>query len=105
MNERIQKLAQQANLQLIIDDDLTLRKFADKLGELIIEECARVAARTECPYTDEIIRKQHGHTWDMACVAAAKDIRLHFEVEDLTTKELSKDADEWYEKLLWDEKK
>ena len=40
MNEQIQKLAEQTNLQLIIDDgDFDLRKFADKLGESIIREC------------------------------------------------------------------
>ena len=44
MNERIQKLAEQTNLQLIIDDgDFDLRKFADKLGELIVKECANRA--------------------------------------------------------------
>lgn len=43
MNERIQKLAEQANLQLIIDEgDFDLRKFADKLGESIINECVEV---------------------------------------------------------------
>ena len=40
MNERIKELAEQANLRVIIDDgDFDLRKFADKLGELIILEC------------------------------------------------------------------
>ena len=39
MNEQIQKLAEQANLQLIIDDgDFDLRKFADKFAELVAEQ-------------------------------------------------------------------
>jgi hypothetical protein len=82
MNERIRELALQAGYEADMFgighwDMPECKKFA----ELIVRECARVAARTECPYTDEILRKQHGHTWDMACVAAAEDIRLHFGVE------------------------
>ena len=50
----------------------------DQLAELIVKECARISASTECPYTDDAIRKQFGHTWDMACVESAKQIREHF---------------------------
>ena len=40
MKDRIKELAEQANLRVIIDDgDFDLRKFADKLGELIVREC------------------------------------------------------------------
>lgn len=82
MNERIQKLAEQAGYtQDMFGVGHWDMPECQKFAELIVRECARVAARTECPYTDEILRKQHGHTWDMACVAAAKDIGLHFGVE------------------------
>ena len=40
MNERIRELFNQAGLQLIIDDELTYGKFAEKFAELIIRECA-----------------------------------------------------------------
>lgn len=51
MNERIQKLAEQANLQLIIDDgDFDLRKFAEKFAELIVAECVAAAEEAQADF-------------------------------------------------------
>ena len=85
MNERIRKLAEQAKTEssqwlgskpatTITYDEL------EKFAELIIRECARVAAQTTCPYDDEDARKTFGHTWDVACIEAARDIKKHFGV-------------------------
>jgi hypothetical protein len=66
-----------------IEDDhyFMYREEVNGLIELIVKECARVAALTECPYTDEVARQTYGHTWDMACVESAKEIRRYFGVE------------------------
>lgn len=50
----------------------------EKFANLIVEECARTAAATACPYQDEQMKTQLGHTWDMACVAAAREVRKKF---------------------------
>ena len=92
MNERIQELVNKAisDVDYIRDDDFTNEElskmyipdcFAEKFAELIVRECARIAAQTPFPDADEDIRKTFGHTWDMACVKSAKDIRKHFGVE------------------------
>lgn len=83
MNERIRNLY----IQAINDtkhhpaDDINTQ-IAEKFAELIVRECARVAAQTPCPYDDEDARKTFGHTWDMACVESARNIRKHFGVEE-----------------------
>lgn len=53
----------------------------DKFAELVIKECARVAAVTPCPYEDEHQKQTLGHTWDMACVASARQVRQLLEDE------------------------
>ena len=75
--------------ELIKDADLDIHRFWNDDGsnrlalfaELIVRECARVAALTECQYTDDFARQTYGHTWDMACVESAKDIRKHFGIK------------------------
>lgn len=57
-------------------------KGREKFAELIVRECARIAAQTPCPYEDDVARQTYGHTWDMACVESAKNIRKHFGVEE-----------------------
>lgn len=77
MNERIQKLAEQANLQLIIDDDLTLRKFADNLGELIVRECLDKISGLVIP--EEAIQPVGSYEkWNQALGHAALEIEQHF---------------------------
>lgn len=50
----------------------------EKLVELVVKECARVARATPCPYTDENMRQQLGHTWDMASLESGREIIKHF---------------------------
>ena len=84
MNERIRNLKDK-----IWADEYWTKPNTDRLlpaqlnrfAELIVRECARVAAQTVCPYQDEFAKQTYGHTWDMACVASAKDIRKYFGVE------------------------
>lgn len=56
-------------------------KMISEFAEVIVRECARIAAQTPCPYEDKFAKQTYGHTWDMACVESAKDIRKHFGVE------------------------
>ena len=97
MNERIRELANQLGHIATIGNwgrvewaDSVYPQLGDRLyaaidleefAELIVRECARVAAQTPCPY-DEDARKTFGHTWDMACVESARNIRKHFGVEE-----------------------
>ena len=53
----------------------------ERFAELLVRECARVARATPCPYTDELMKQQLGHTWDMASSAAGREIVQHFGVE------------------------
>jgi hypothetical protein len=91
MNERIKDLAREAGYYLYdltetheiktvetdsTDEWITLEKFA----ELIVQECARIARATPCPYTDEPTKQRLGHTWDMACADAGREIVNHFGV-------------------------
>jgi hypothetical protein len=85
MNEQILELFEQA-----LNEFKEEHKYAtivipnplkEKFAELLIRECARIAAQTPCPYEDEFAKQTYGHTWDMACVESAKDIRKHFGVK------------------------
>jgi hypothetical protein len=79
MNERILELAKQCWEPRPYDPSwFNYENFA----ELIVLECARIAAQTPCPNFHEHLKQQLGHTWDMACVESAKDIRKHFGVEE-----------------------
>jgi transketolase C-terminal domain/subunit len=40
MNKRIQELAEQAGMIIVDDEFSTYGKFAEKLAELIVKECA-----------------------------------------------------------------
>lgn len=86
MNERIQKLAAQAEIKWqhqedVIHSTMTLEQF-EKVAELIVLECARVARATPSPNFHEHLKQQLGHTWDMASVEAGKQIVKHFGVEE-----------------------
>jgi hypothetical protein len=79
MSERIKELAEQVGVKYItMPKDTVYEKFA----KLIVKECARIAAQTPCPYEDEFAKQTYAHTWDMACIESAKDIRKHFGVEE-----------------------
>ena len=87
MNERIKELAEQATSTVSVNHEGYRGKgyteqveFFDKekFAELIVRECARIAAATPFPDSDEEVRKTFGHTWDMACSESARQIRNHF---------------------------
>ena len=53
----------------------------EKFAELIVEECARIARATPCPYEEEEVKQRLGHTWDMASLEAGRCISKHFGLE------------------------
>jgi hypothetical protein len=85
MNDKFKLLALQATLGTADFD--TGRYYVatpdkmQKFAELIVQQCARIARATPCPYDDEELRQKLGHTWDMASLAAGQEIVSHFEVE------------------------
>jgi hypothetical protein len=56
------------------------RAALEEFAELIILECARIARATPCPYDDEEIKQVFGHTWDIAALAAGRNINDYFGV-------------------------
>jgi hypothetical protein len=86
MNERIKELEKRATtvVEGWSDENGTTRYYEfnrEKFAELIVKECAAVARITPCPYTDAELLRNHGHTWDMACVESGELIIKHFGVE------------------------
>ena len=78
MNERIENLIDASGLTSVYDMfEPELLKFA----QLIIQECARTARATPCPYNDEEIKRVFGHTWDIAALAAGRNINDYFGVK------------------------
>jgi len=67
MNERIQELAEQAGMIIVDDEFSTYGKFAEKLAELIVQECIEtlrlVPYNSDREFGDEVIYqdavKQH----------------------------------------------
>ena len=82
MNERIKELWYQAVQPHTGDSWAEQTAFMEKFAKLIIEECARVARITPCPYTDVELMRNLGHTWDMACVESGNLIESHFGVKE-----------------------
>ena len=60
MNERIEELWNKASFDT--DSWEAQTRFIEKFAELIVKECARVARSTPCPYFDEHMKQQLGHT-------------------------------------------
>jgi hypothetical protein len=89
MNERIKDLALQAKIEFTYDPtEKPIRAFAEcwedeleKFAELIVQECARIARATPCPYEEDEVRQRLGHTWDMAASEAGREIVNHFGVK------------------------
>jgi hypothetical protein len=86
MNKQLAELAAKSGFDVGIHNGLILGNFSDmykldKFAELIVRECARVARSTPCPYFDEHMKQQLGHTWDMAVWEAGHEIVKHFGVE------------------------
>ena len=84
MNERIKQLAKQAGFSTELSEAMATRHNTtsglEKFAELIIQECARIARATPCPYDDEEIKQVFGHTWDIAALAAGRSIKDYFGV-------------------------
>jgi hypothetical protein len=53
----------------------------ERFANHIVRECAKIAVAIPCPIEEGISRQTQGHTWDMACIAAATKIKEHFGVE------------------------
>ena len=89
MNERIREIARQAGVLADFGEDIKVGRWSiggnyenmQRFAQLIVQECARVARATPCPYDNEELRQRLGHTWDMASLAAGQEIVTHFGVE------------------------
>jgi tellurite resistance protein len=80
MNPRIKQLADQC---YCVTTHADLEQFdKEKFAQLIVEECARIARATPCPYEEDEVRQRLGHTWDMASLEAGREIVKHFGVEE-----------------------
>ena len=92
MNERIKAIGRQAGFAFIEDGVYGDRWYSskcgmdasefEKLADLIVRECAKIAVAIPCPIEEGISRQTQGHTWDMACVATGKAIKEHFGVTE-----------------------
>jgi len=74
MNENLRKL--------MLEAGITVTAESAKFAELIVQECARIARATPCPYEEDEVRQRLGHTWDMASLEAGREIVKHFGVEE-----------------------
>ena len=75
MNERIQKLAEQAGIPSLwtVGTDKQGNPILEKFAELIVQECIEQAS----------IGNGHGNNqWDRALTFSAKNIKEHFGVEE-----------------------
>ena len=85
MNEKFKLLALEAKMGTADFDGgsyyVATPDRMQRLCELIVQECARVARATPCPYDDDEVRQRLGHTWDMASLAAGQEIVSHFEIK------------------------
>ena len=84
MNERIKELTKQSGLDVygLGLDRVKWESAIEKFAELIIQECAKIARATPCPYDDTTpMLPQLGHTWDMACLESGRQIIQHFGVK------------------------
>jgi hypothetical protein len=85
MNEKFKQLALKAKMGTADFDAgsyyVATPDRMQKFAESIVQECARIARATPCPYDDEELRQRLGHTWDMASLAAGQEIVTHFGVE------------------------
>jgi hypothetical protein len=95
MNKQLEELLYEACKQSLfepVDPTMTIsggdtpitfaRIIAEKFAELLIQECAKIARATPCPYDDTTpMLPQLGHTWDMACLESGRQIIQHFGVK------------------------
>ena len=85
MNDKFKQLALKAKMGTADFDAgsyyVATPAMMQQFCELIVQECARIARATPCPYDDEELRQRLGHTWDMASLAAGQEIVTHIGVE------------------------
>jgi hypothetical protein len=98
MNKRIQELMKETttpigrignwgkvqwddNIYPQMGDELYAGVDLEKFAELIVQECARVAKATACPYHGNELTPQNAHTWDMASLESGKGILDHFGID------------------------
>lgn len=84
MNERIRQLWEKSTGASVPAEGFysSASKYnIEKFAELLIQECARLARATPCPYEDDTQRQMLGHTWDMAAAEAGSEIVKYFGVE------------------------
>ena len=84
MKPRIKELLSRPGLERLNDwasIGPVQRAALEEFAELIVRDCAKIAVAILCPIEAGIGRQTHGHTWDMACVAAAVEIKEKFGIE------------------------
>jgi hypothetical protein len=76
MNLHIQKLAEQAGMNIVDDKFSTYGKFAEKFAELIVAECVGIVAKRKNQAIDDDCNV------DEAMTMAEMDLLEHFGVEE-----------------------
>ena len=91
MNERIEKLAEQAGLEF--DNDLALepepiyyttQKDLEKFAELIVRECARLNLELSYELAGVIIDTEEGIGFDSVCLNTVKQVHNSLASRQLT---------------------
>jgi len=91
MNERIEKLAEQAGLEF--DNDLALepepiyyttQKDLEKFAELIVRECARLNLELSYELAGVIIDTEEGIGFDSVCLNTVKQVHNSLASNQLT---------------------
>lgn len=84
MNPRIKEFLARPGLERLNDwasigpaQKAALEEFV----ELIVRDCAKITVAIPCPLANGISRQTQGHIWDMACVAAAMEIKKNFGIK------------------------
>jgi hypothetical protein len=81
MNERIQKLAEQAGLDLIHGNFMTASQ--EKFAELIVKECISIVdVQKECLHEEQKYWHDRDYGYEMAVNDASKGIKQFFGVEE-----------------------
>ena len=83
MNPRIKELLSRPGLERLndwVNIGPVQRAAVEEFAELIVRDCAKIAVAIICPIEAGIARQTQGHTWDMACIAAAVELKENFGV-------------------------
>jgi hypothetical protein len=83
MNEHLFQLAEESGAVVrgTFGKPMNLDEL-EQFAKLIVEQCARIARATPCPYEEAEVRQRLGHTWDMASLEAGREIVTHFGVDE-----------------------